>query len=115
MGMSLDPLLQCAVGLAARFVRGLCRIRRSCARGGRRSAAAGEQATGRQCRGEDPKTRLHEVQHPTPCGAVSAPSAWAWDKIPQRTLLLPGALLVAMLAELLAPFVFVDFRFATFF
>jgi hypothetical protein len=30
-------------------------------------------------------------------------------------LLLPGALLVAMGAELLAPFVFVDFRFTPFF
>jgi hypothetical protein len=30
-------------------------------------------------------------------------------------LLLPGALLVAVGAELFAPFVFIDFRFATFF
>jgi len=30
-------------------------------------------------------------------------------------LLLPGAFLVTMGAKLLAPFVFVDFRFATFF
>jgi hypothetical protein len=34
---------------------------------------------------------------------------------PGRGLLLPGSLLVAIGAELLAPLVFVDFRFAPFF
>jgi hypothetical protein len=32
----------------------------------------------------------------------------------EKGLLLPGALLVAISAELLAPFMFVDLRFATF-
>jgi hypothetical protein len=36
------------------------------------------------------------------------------DDQPDTILLLPGALLVAMLAKLLATFVLVDFRFATF-
>jgi hypothetical protein len=31
-----------------------------------------------------------------------------------RPLLLPGALLVAISAELLAPFMFIDFRFSSF-
>ena len=44
-----------------------------------------------------------------PPGCVRLPS------LTHRQLLLPGALLVAIQAQLLAAFVFVDFRFATFF
>jgi len=37
------------------------------------------------------------------------------EKSGPAELLLPGALLVTMLTQLLAPFMLVDFRFATFF
>jgi hypothetical protein len=46
---------------------------------------------------------------------VSAPLDFRFSTAPPARLFLPGALLVPMLAELLPPFVFVDFGFPAFF
>jgi hypothetical protein len=44
-----------------------------------------------------------------------ASSSSGGRRVPQRELLLPGALLMAMLAELLAAFVFIDLGLAALF
>jgi len=56
--------------------------------------------------------------HTPACDAAisaTAPRRRLEDSARPADLLLPGALLVAMGAKLLAPFVFVDFRFTPFF
>jgi len=55
----------------------------------------------------------------TPAGDLAIRATTAWRRLEEFArpagLLLPGALLVTMGAELLAPFVFIDFCFAPFF
>ena len=71
---------------------------------GRRTSSGNVNETA--CRYNKPKGRnSHFASCANDCTKLPEPAE----------LLLPGALLVAMLAQLLAPFVLVDFRFATFF
>jgi hypothetical protein len=56
----------------------------------------------------------HAVKHGFPPARTNRAEATN-GRFRQRELLLPGALLVTMGAQLLAPFVFVDFCFSPFF